>query len=631
MLRTWIQKTRNAFRLRGRAATKQPGTFSPGRSRIVSILVYTGFAVLGVRAAVVHLFHGSSENLNQIADRQYQVHLDLAPYRGTIHDRRGVPLAISIRRPSLAINPRVFAPDRGQIDEIARILRKSPREVKLLAERTNYFAWLDRQVPHRAADRILAMKLPGIYAITEPARYYPAGDTAAHLLGYTGTDNRGLLGLEFQYEKDLRGQAVRLTPSRDAHGQTIFSDGSTVVPDEPGHNVHLTIDRVIQEIAEEALNQGARAARAKRGFALVSDPHTGRILAAANYPPFDANEGRQLPLARTRNYAMLDTFEPGSSMKTFVIAAALAKNRTTPEERHNCEKGVYRAGGTVFRDDHPADFLSTAETLVRSSNICTFKIAERMGKNALFELLTNYGFGGTLGNGTGFPGTATGRLSRPDTWKPIRFANIAFGQGLTATGLEIAQAYGAIANGGNLMRPTLVDRIESAKGIVLSNNAPEVLRRVTTPDVAKKMRQILARVVTDPRGTGSKAVTTSWTTAGKTGTSEKVDPKTRKYSDDLRLASFAGFAPVNDPFLVIYVVIDEPAARPAYGGLWAAPVFAEISERSLRYLNVAPDKEAPESSTAKPRVGAVSTPAVSPTSPVATGPASTRADHDRNL
>jgi cell division protein FtsI (penicillin-binding protein 3) len=402
-------------------------------------------------------------------------------------------------------------------------------------------------------------------------------------------DNKGLLGLEFQYERDLRGQGMRLTPSRDAHGQTIFSDASTVLPDKPGHNLHLTIDRVIQEIAEDALNEGARAAKAKRAFAIVSDPHTGRLLAVANYPSFDANVGRELKLARTRNYAMLDTFEPGSIMKSFVVAAALAKGKTTAHERHNCEKGVYRAGGTVFRDDHPADFLTTTETLIRSSNICTYKIAERMGRNALYELLINYGFGGGLGAGTGFPGTAVGRLSKPDTWKPIRFANIAFGQGLAATGLEVVQAYGAIANGGNLMRPTLVDRVESADGVVLSTNSPEVLRRVTGPDVAKSIRQMLAKVVTDPRGTGSKAATTQWTTAGKTGTSEKVDSKTKRYSEDLRIASFVGFAPVNDPFLVVYVYIDEPAARPAYGGLWAAPVFSKIVERSLRYLNVAPD------------------------------------------
>jgi cell division protein FtsI (penicillin-binding protein 3) len=277
-------------------------------------------------------------------------------------------------------------------------------------------------------------------------------------------------------------------------------------------------------------------------------------------------------------------------MKPFVVASALEQRKTSPDELHNCENGVYRAGGVVFRDDHPAASLSTAETLVRSSNICTYKIAERIGRQGLYDSLKSFGFSGGLSIPETFPSTMRGHISNPDGWRPIRFANVAFGQGMTVTGVEIAMAYGVLANGGNLMRPILIDRITAPSGDIVYAAAPESTNHVTSIDTARQMRQILSRVVTDKHGTAAKAATPDYTTGGKTGTAEKVDPLLKAYSADKRIASFAGFAPVNDPYLVIYVMIDEPQAKPAYGGLWAAPVFADIAARSLRYLNVAPDK-----------------------------------------
>jgi cell division protein FtsI (penicillin-binding protein 3) len=362
-------------------------------------------------------------------------------------------------------------------------------------------------------------------------------------------------------------------------------------PDLPGHTIQLTIDHAIQEIAEEALASGVSAARAKSGFAIVTDPHTGKVLALANYPTFDPNQIGQAKTEHTRNFALLDLFEPGSIIKPFVVAAALEQKKTGVSELHNCENGVYRAGGVVFRDDHPAQTLSTAETLIRSSNICTFKIAERIGKQGLFDALQNFGFAGGISIPEMFPPTLRGHISKPTSWKPIRFANVAFGQGMTVTGIEIAMAYGVLANGGNLMRPILIDRITNPSGEIVYAATPEASAHVMSIDHARQMRDILAQVVTDKHGTASKAATIDYTTGGKTGTAEKVDPILKAYSPDKRIASFAGFAPVTDPYLAIFVVIDEPGAKPAYGGLWAAPVFSDIAERSLRYLNVAPDKK----------------------------------------
>jgi cell division protein FtsI (penicillin-binding protein 3) len=406
-----------------------------------------------------------------------------------------------------------------------------------------------------------------------------------------GSENQGLMGIERQFQNLLAGKTSAVSPSKDARGRTILYSSDMAAPDLPGHTIQLTLDHAIQEITEEALSAGVSAARAKSGFAIVTDPHTGKILALANVPTFDPNQISRVKTEYTRNFALLDLFEPGSTIKPFVVAGALEKKKTNINELHNCENGVYRAGGVVFRDDHPATLLTTADTIVRSSNICTFKIAERLGKQGLFDTLRNFGFAGGISIPDMFPPAMRGHIAKPATWKPIRFANVAFGQGMTVTGIEMAMAYGALANGGNLMRPILVDRITSPSGEIVYASTPEATAHVLSIESARQMRDILARVVTDKQGTASKAITSEYTTGGKTGTAEKVDPVLKAYSAEKRIASFAGFAPVADPYLTIFVVIDEPGVKPAYGGLWAAPVFADIAERSLRYLNVAPDKK----------------------------------------
>ena len=328
-------------------------------------------------------------------------------------------------------------------------------------------------------------------------------------------------------------------------------------------------------------------ARAKQGFVIVSDPHTGRILALANAPTFNPNERDGLKLDLAQNHALLDTFEPGSVIKPVVISGVLKKNLVTPEEEHFCENGVLHGDNWQIKDDHPFKTLDTTGVLVHSSNICTFKIAKRIGPDGLYQAIKEFGI--TTGDSIiDFPGQVTGYMVRPEKWRPIRFANVAFGQGMTTTGLEMVTAYGAIANGGHLMQPYLVDRIESSDGLIVKSNASKVIRTVLNPDQSKTMRKMLQAVV--EMGTGKSARLEEYTAGGKTGTSEKVDPLTKAYSSTKRIASFIGFTPIDDPHLVIYVVIDEPSNTPYYGALWAAPVFKNIAEKTLKYLNVAPDK-----------------------------------------
>lgn len=524
-----------------------------------------------------------------MADNQYQRVIELSPYRGAIFDRRGEPMAISIRKPSVAVNPRLFNAKSPGAQNVARILKIPFQKIQRLSTKKSYFSWLGRRIDRHQAEEIAELGLPGINIINEPSRFYPIGESAAQLIGFIGSDNSGLGGLERQFDQDLKGQAFKVVATKDAKGQFILKETLGAAPEKSGNNLHLTIDRVIQEIAESELEKGIKNAKAKKGFVIVSDPHTGKILAVANYPSFDPNYPKAISMKNAKNGAFIDVFEPGSVTKPFVIAAALDDRKTTPDEIHDCEKGMLRIGRERIHDAHPADKLSTTDTIVRSSNICTFKIAQKIGKERTHEILTDFGFS-SKEQTLDFPGQTFGRLSNHAAWKPIRFANIAFGQGFMVTGLEMVQAMGALANGGKLMKPMLVEKIASSEGLVVTNGTPTMVRQVVSPKTAQALRSIMEKVVTDPHGTGKAAATESFTTAGKTGTAQKVDPGIRGYSKDKFLTSFVGFSPVNDPYIVVYVQVDEPGIKPYYGGKWAGPIFSAITDRTLKYLNVAPDK-----------------------------------------
>ncbi len=572
--------------------------FQSQRSHWLSLGFLTIFSIVAIRAVTIHIFSPSADILENLARRQYQSKIDLSPYRGNIYDRRGEPLAISIRRPSLYVNPRVFDPSHTDIRHLSQILAIPAPKIRQIADRKNYFAWLARKLEVAQAKKVEALGIKGLYEISEPARFYPGGSDLSHLVGYVGLDNHGLHGIELGYDNFLQGDALKAHQERDARGESIYRDSLLALPEKTGKNIVVTLDSAVQNIAQQALLKGVQKANAKAGFAIVSDPHTGRILAIANAPSdaFDAL-GRIKP-ENLRNRALTDMFEPGSVVKPIVLSRALQEGVTTLDEVHNTYNGTYREDNWQIRDSHGSESMTTEEILIESSNIGTYRIMKRLGPEKLYGILKDFGFT-SRDHQIGFPGQTFGRLSPWASWKPIRFANVAFGQGLYATGLELVQAFGAIANGGNLMKPYLIDHIESPEGGMLENHASEIVRRVLSPATAQVMRSVLRKVVEE--GTGKNALLTHYSSAGKTGTSEKVDPATRAYADHLRIASFIGFAPAVDPHLVIYVVIDEPGNKPYYGGTWAAPVFKEIAEESLRYLNVAPDKIAAKDVLAKSR------------------------------
>lgn len=560
---------------------------------MLSSLFFVVFVVVAIRAVTIQVLSPSADILENLARRQYQAKIELAPYRGNIYDRRGEPLAISIRRPSFYINPRVFDPTREQIKKLSKILNLPAQKIRTIADKKSYFAWLARKIERAQADRINELKIDGLWEISEPSRFYPSGFKMAPILGNVGIDNNGLSGLELAYEKVLKGDNLSTVRHRDARGKAIYSDSILASPEKTGQNIVLTIDSAIQDIAQTALEKGIAAAQAKSGFAVVSDPHTGRILALANHMA-----GRRFGATQDesqRNFGLADTFEPGSVVKPLLIGKVLDKGLVKMDELHNTHDGYYREGSIRIHDDHGAPTMTTEEVITESSNIGTFNIVRRLGPEGLYKTYHDLGFT-KVDQLLGISGQGRGRLSNYQKWAPSRFANLTFGQGIAVTALEMVQAYGAVANGGTLMKPYLIDHIESTEGGMLQANSSEILRRVYSPEAAYKIRTVLQKTVEE--GTGSHAKLAEYTSGGKTGTSQKFDITTHSYSN-LRIAGFIGFAPVSDPHLVIYVVIDEPGAKTAYGGLWAAPVFREIAEESLRYLNVAPDKVIPKDVVAK--------------------------------
>jgi cell division protein FtsI (penicillin-binding protein 3) len=584
-------------------------SFNLSRVTFITYLVISGFSLLIFRAIYLQITPLNRVYLEKIVNKQYQKNLTLAPSRGPIFDRREDPLAISIQVPSIAINPKVFSPNEKELRSVSQILNLKPSLILSRKSRKDrYFVWLKRHIDPKQAMQVQNLNLDGLIIIQEPTRFYAAGHSAANLIGFTGFDNSGLFGIEQQYEAKLRGEPVKLKINTDARGKYIFQDTSEPNSEKTGHEVHLTIDRAIQEITAHELETGLLKARSNKGFAIVSDPHSGHILAIANYPNFDPNNRHtKIPPASFRNSALSDLFEPGSVVKPFVIGQALDTNLIKKEDSFFCENGALKIGESVIHDTHPSGDLNISQTIVTSSNICTFKIASKLGKDGLYNAFHEFGlFRPEMS--LSFPGQLVGRISPWVDWKPIRFANISFGHGFVVSGLELVQAMGAFANGGRLMKPSLVTKIVNNKGQIIENSGSYSLGQIISPQTALEMREMLALVVTDKSGTGSKAKTKLYTTAGKTGTAQKVLPGFKGYAKDRYIASFLGFAPVKDPHLVIYVYVDEPQEKPYYGGVWAAPIFAAIAEKSLKYLNVAPDllvSEKSNISLTKPKVPAL--------------------------
>ncbi len=562
-----------------KADSKQVRTSRWIRFRVGLLAIgFLGLLTLGLfRAIKLQLV--DRQRLLELAQDQYVRRIEIPAKRGDIFDRRGVPLAQSAEVDSLWIDPALVSDLRQASRELARRLHLDPGELHRRLQHARRFAWIKRQAKPDEVRAALALGIPGLAVTKEPRRFYPQRELAAQLLGMTGTDGTGLEGLELSFNDELSGQTSKLLSLRDAKGRNLLTEFDADQRQRRGASLQLTIDRQIQFVAEKALSRAVDESHAVAGMAVVLDPRTGELLAVANFPFFNPNAPSLAAVEATRNRASLDAFEPGSTFKAFTVAAALEENAVRTHELIFCENGGWVIGHHTIHDTHPHGWLTPGKILQLSSNIGAAKIAQLLGRERLVTYAARFGFGQPVG--LGLPGESKGSVPYPRA--DLALATAAFGQGLTVTAIQLAAAYGAIANGGVLMKPFLVRKLVDPDGVVLFDNRPTPVRRAVSEGAARQVMTLLEGVV-QKEGTAPRARMEEFRVAGKTGTAQKPDPVVRGYSDK-RIASFVGIVPADAPRAVILVVIDEPKTD-VFGGLVAAPTFKDIAAAALPYLGI---------------------------------------------
>jgi cell division protein FtsI (penicillin-binding protein 3) len=538
--------------------------------RIRLLLVAFTLAFLATFGRAVWLQALHAQPLDQLGRGQHHVTVELPAARGSIFDRKGVELAIGRHAVTVYANPRHVADPRATAIAVGRTLRvDANRLYGKLADRSRGFVYLVRKADPARAEALKALELTGIGFYPEERRSYPLGPVAAHVLGFAGLDNRGVSGLELALDKQLAGRNGRQTVVRDPFGRTLEVLSSA--PAEEGRSVRLTLDDTLQANAQSVLLRTVRRWGAKTASAVVLDPTTGEILAMASEPGFDANRSPQTSEDTRRNRAVTDTYEPGSTLKVVTVAGALSEGLVTPTTEYSLAPQI-QVADRVIHEAHRdgTERMTVAQILSRSSNVGTITLAEQLGRDGLEAWLARFGFGKRTG--IDFPGETKGIL--PSYWSGSTIGTLPIGHGIAVTPIQMAAAYGAVANGGVWLRPSLVaDR-------------PPKRRRVIGRPVARQLMSMLRDVVIE--GTGQEAEVEGYQVAGKTGTAAKPDPR-GGYSTSRYVASFVGVVPASAPKLVVLVTVDEPRGA-IWGGVVAAPAFQEIARFALQYLEIPPDE-----------------------------------------
>lgn len=539
--------------------------------------------------------------LRAMAEEQYLKDIHLAPKRGSIYDRNGAELAVSVEVDSAYANPRRMREAGVQVRQVATTLAgllgvdSQLIEKRLSADR--HFVWLKRRLSPNESKAVRGLNIPGVLLTNEARRYYPNRELAAHVLGFADIDGQGIDGLELTLDTRLRGSAERVPAIRDRRGKVVFSEQLLDDRAAQGDDVVLTIDKTIQHVAERELELAVRTFEAKAGSVVALDPQTGEILALANFPSFNPNEPSLTSLAHRRNRAITDRFEPGSTLKPFTMAGALEAGVTVPGQRIDCENGSMRVAQYTIHDTHNWEMLTPAEILKHSSNIGIAKIGISLGRARLYRTLVDFGFGASTD--IGLPGEAAGILRNYKRWYDMDAATIAFGQGMSVTALQLAVSTGALANRGRRLHPFLIKRVQNAKGEILEETIPRLELQVVPPHVAGLVTDMMT-AATGEEGTGSEAAIDGYLVAGKTGTAQKADYTHGGYADGKWVSSFVGFVPARKPRLLIAVAIDEPIIA-HHGGTVAAPVFRRVAAASLRHLGVMPNVRQQEPVAQEPR------------------------------
>ncbi len=524
--------------------------------------------------------------LHEVAERQHHLTVVIPPFRGSILDRKGRELATNLKLPSIYAIPRVMdEPTKKEVAGVlAEVLHLQKEYVAERLSRDKSFVWIKRKVSQEEAAKVKALHHPSLGIVEEYRRFYPQGDLLSQVLGFANIDNQGIEGIELSLNKDLQGREGRRFTKRDALGREIRAFDVKTIPPQNGNRVILTIDQYLQYLTERSLEAAYKQWKAKGAMAIIMNPKTGEILAMANRPGFDPNEYEKSNSESRRNRAVTDMYEPGSVFKIVGSSGVLNENLATQDRVFFCENGNYRYGSRTLRDVHSYGNLSLAEVIVKSSNIGAVKIAALMKPTVFQSYINQYGFG--KATGIDIHGEAPGYTRPPSQWSNTSPYNIPMGHEIMVTAMQMVRAFGVIANGGELVRPYMIARVEDPRGIVLRENKPQVQHRVIRPEVASVMRDILVRVVNE--GTGKTARIDGIPVGGKTGTAQKVLPGGRGYSHDSFISSFIGFAPADDAQLVMAVVLDDPRGK-YYGGTVAGPVFKEVIEAGLLYMGYIPE------------------------------------------
>lgn len=553
----------------------QSGIVRP-RQVIVFLFFLSSLTILLFR--LLYLQTARHGFFSKIADEQHIVSIELPPKRGTIFDRNMRVLAVNLSNYSVFANAREVKNKRKTSNILSHIIKSDEHFIYDRLSRDKSFVWIKRKISQGEFSEIKRLQLEGIGFIKESKRYYPNKTLASHLLGLADIDNTGLEGLELYYDRYLKGKPGWLTSTRDARKVLLESYQDEFMPPKNGFNLVLTIDEVIQHIAERELLKAYEKYNAKAASIIVMDPRSGDILALASLPNYDLNNPTKRSVGSIRNRAINDFFEPGSVFKIVTASAALEERVVDFDDKFYCENGVYRVGRRVLHDHRPHGLLTFREVIEKSSNIGTVKVASLFGPERMYKYMRNFGIYDKTG--IDLPGEVVG-MNRPvSKWSRVSMLAIPMGQEVTVTAIQLACMISIIADNGYLVRPRIVKEILDENGETIKEFPPKVVKKTLTPKTASEMRRLLRGVVES--GTGKKARIDDYNVGGKTGTAQKVE--NGAYSHERFIASFIGFAPVEKPVLSIVVCVDEP--HPVYyGGDVAAPVFKNVIDESLKYLS----------------------------------------------
>ena len=541
------------------------------RSKLIVAAMALGFSGLVGRAAHVQVID------NDFFIRQGEVRfartLTLPPNRGRVLDRNGVLLASSVPAPSIWANPEDLERDPVKLRQLAKLLEMAPAELDAkLKDEEKTFVWLRRQMDESVVKEIRALNIKGVYDIKEYKRLYPEGEAAAHIVGFTNVEDKGQEGVELIFQKQLAGQPGSRRVIKDRLGRVVEAVGETVHPVD-GQDLQLSIDSKVQFYAYQTLRDAVAQHKAKAGSVVVLDAQTGEILALANYPSYSPDKRGNLSGEQLRNRALTDSFEPGSTMKPFAVALALQQGLVKPETPIQTAPGKITITGSTISDVHPYGVLTVNEVIQKSSNVGTVKMAMQLQPREMWEMFVDLGFGQKPQ--LPFPGVVSGRLRPYKNWRPIEQATMSYGYGVSSSLFQMARAYTVFARDGDIVPATL-----------MKTHQPVVGTRVFSPEHAKAMRHML-QMASGPGGTGQKAQTMGYSVGGKSGTARKQEGK--GYASKKYRGFFVGIAPVDQPRIVVAVMIDEPSNGVYYGGAVAAPVFSQTVQQTLRLMGVQPD------------------------------------------